>query len=48
MPKSQMVDPNQMRKSGHIKFQPIPVNQYQKSIKDELFRYSSDDLKDDA
>jgi 2-oxoisovalerate dehydrogenase E1 component len=45
MPKSQMVDPNHVRKSGHIKFQPIPVNQYQMSVKDELSRYSPDDLK---
>jgi 2-oxoisovalerate dehydrogenase E1 component len=44
MPKSQMVDPKQMRKSGQIKFQPIPVNQYQKSVKDELSRYSAEDL----
>lgn len=45
MPKSQMVDPKQMRKSGQIQFQPIPVNQYQKSVKDELSRYSAEDLK---
>jgi 2-oxoisovalerate dehydrogenase E1 component len=45
MPKSQIVDPNQMRKSGQIQFQPIPVNQYQKSVKDELSRYSAEDLK---
>ncbi len=33
MPKCQFVDPNEMRKSGFIKFQDIPVNQYQKTVK---------------
>ncbi|MBM4103868.1 MAG: dehydrogenase [Planctomycetes bacterium] len=45
MPKSQMVDPQQMRKSGKIEFQSIPVNQYQKSVKQELSRYTPVDLK---
>jgi 2-oxoisovalerate dehydrogenase E1 component len=40
-----MVDPQQMRKSGKIEFQPIPVNQYQKSVKQELSRYTPVDLK---
>jgi 2-oxoisovalerate dehydrogenase E1 component len=44
MPKSQMVDPKQMRKGGQIEFRPIPVNQYQKSIKEELSRYTPQDL----
>ena len=44
MPKCQIVDPYQMRKSGQIEFKPIPVNQYQKSIKDELSRYTQQDL----
>ncbi|MEN6306635.1 MAG: thiamine pyrophosphate-dependent enzyme, partial [Anaerohalosphaeraceae bacterium] len=44
MPKNQLVDPQQMRQSGHIEFQPIPVNQYKKTIKQELTRYSADDL----
>ncbi|MBN2513786.1 MAG: hypothetical protein JXB18_12680, partial [Sedimentisphaerales bacterium] len=44
MPKNQLVDPQQMRQSGYIDFQPIPVNQYKKTIKQELARYSAEDL----
>ena len=44
MPKCQNVIPEQARKSGQIEFKPIPVNQYKKTIKDELKRYSKDDL----
>lgn len=36
MPKSQYVDPKELRKAGEIKFTPIPVNQYDKTVKDEL------------
>jgi 2-oxoisovalerate dehydrogenase E1 component len=32
MPKSQMLYPEQLRKSGFIEFQPIPVNQYHKTL----------------
>jgi 2-oxoisovalerate dehydrogenase E1 component len=39
-----MVDPQQMRKSGRIEFQPIPVNQYQKTVEQELSRYTPQDL----
>jgi 2-oxoisovalerate dehydrogenase E1 component len=44
MPKCQIVNPEHARKSGYIEFKPIPVNQYSKSVKDELARYSQDDL----
>lgn len=44
MPKSQFVCPENSRKADFIKFQPIPINQYGKTIKEELKRYSSDDL----
>ncbi len=44
MPKCQFVKPEHVRKSGQIEFKPIPVNQYNKSIKDELKRYSKDDM----
>ena len=33
MPKSQFVDPVELRKPGFIKFNDIPVNQYQKTVK---------------
>ena len=36
MPKSVMIDPQQMRSRGFIEFSPIPVNQYGRSVADEL------------
>jgi 2-oxoisovalerate dehydrogenase E1 component len=36
MPKSLFIDPVKMRQAGQINFQPIPVNQYNKTIEDEL------------
>jgi 2-oxoisovalerate dehydrogenase E1 component len=44
MPKSQMLDPVQLRKPGLIEFAPIPVNQYDKTVQEELTRYSGEDL----
>ena len=44
MPKCQIVDPKQARKSGQVEFKPIPINQYNTSIKDELKRYSKEDM----
>jgi 2-oxoisovalerate dehydrogenase E1 component len=44
MPKSQFICPEKSRKPGFLEFSPIPLNQYNKSIKQELSRYSSDDL----
>ncbi|MBL7214911.1 MAG: dehydrogenase [Phycisphaerae bacterium] len=44
MPKSININPDQVRKSGQIEFKPIPVNQYNKSVKDELKRYSAEDM----
>ncbi len=44
MPKSQYMDPNVLRKSSFVKFTDIPVNQYQKSIKDEKNNFSNDDF----
>ncbi|MCW3786603.1 alpha-ketoacid dehydrogenase subunit alpha/beta [Plebeiibacterium sediminum] len=40
MPKSQFIDPKQVRKSGKIEFKDIPVNQYDKSIEDEKVNFS--------
>ena len=36
MPKSQFINPTDVRKAGEVKFSPIPVNQYKKTVKDEL------------
>ncbi|HCC70075.1 MAG TPA: dehydrogenase [Bacteroidales bacterium] len=45
MPKSQFIDPEKIRKQGEILFSPIPVNQYDRSIKDERDRFSDEDLR---
>ncbi len=44
MPKSLFVDPAETRATGKITFEDIPVNAYNKTIKDERKRYSDDDL----
>jgi len=44
MPKSQMILPEDVRKPSFVQFEPIPVNQYKKTVKDEMSRFSKDDL----
>lgn len=44
MPKSQFIDPNEVRKSSWVKFNDIPVNQYQKTIEEEKENYSKEDF----
>ncbi len=44
MPKSQMLDPGELRKGGFVEFSPIPVNQYRKTVTEELERYTREDL----
>ncbi len=46
MPKSLYIDPKEIRKEGEVQFQPIPVMQYKKTIKDELDakNFTKDDL----
>jgi len=44
MPKSQMILPSDVRRAGFVEFQPIPVNQYNKTVKEELKQFSKDDL----
>lgn len=44
MPKCQFIDPKEARKPGEIVFKPIPLNQYNKSMKEEQAIYSNDDL----
>jgi 2-oxoisovalerate dehydrogenase E1 component len=44
MPKSQFIDPKEMRQPGKITFGTIPVNQYNKTIEDEKKNYSTDDF----
>ena len=45
MPKVQTIDPNEVRNPGYVEFQPIPVNQYQKSVKDEKENFTNDEFK---
>ncbi|MCK5066845.1 MAG: dehydrogenase [Bacteroidales bacterium] len=44
MPKTQFINPAEARKSKTLNLGTIPVNVYNKSIKDELSRFSKDDL----
>lgn len=44
MPKSLDINPQTVRKKGEIKFSPIPVNQYQKTVAEEKDNYQSQDL----
>ena len=44
MPKCQIVNPEEARKSGQIEFKPIPINQYKTPVKDELKRYRKEDM----
>ena len=44
MPKSQFLDPNQLRKAGKLTFTDIPVNVYNKSIADEKANFANEDF----
>ncbi|NLC69064.1 MAG: dehydrogenase [Clostridiaceae bacterium] len=44
MPKSQFIDPREVRKSGSISFKDIPVNQYNKTIEEEKENYTKEDF----
>jgi 2-oxoisovalerate dehydrogenase E1 component len=44
MPKIQFIDPTQVRKAGEVAFNPIPVNQYNKTIEEERTNFSDEDL----
>ena len=46
MPKSLFVDPVKMRAPGTLSFTDIPMNQYQKGIKEERANYSDEELLD--
>ena len=45
MPKVQFIDPKEKRKASELKFKPIPVNQYSKTIEEEKKNFSNDDFK---
>jgi 2-oxoisovalerate dehydrogenase E1 component len=44
MPKSQFLDPKDIRKPGKLSFGTIPLNQYNKSIADERNQFTDDDF----
>ena len=33
MPKSQMINPEDVRKPSKVEFKPVPVNQYKKTVR---------------
>ncbi len=46
MPKVQIIDPSDVRKAGFVEFQPVPVNQYQKSVTEEKENFTNEEFKD--
>jgi 2-oxoisovalerate dehydrogenase E1 component len=44
MPKVQFIDPAESRKAGMIDFQPIAVNQYQKTVSDEKGNFTTEEF----
>ena len=45
MPKSQYIDPKTARQPGVLEFKSIPVNQYQKTVKDEKENFTAEEFK---
>ncbi|GAB4459582.1 MAG: dehydrogenase E1 component subunit alpha/beta [Armatimonadaceae bacterium] len=44
MPKTLMIRPDEVRRKAFVEFQPIPVNQYHRTLCEELDRYKREDL----
>ena len=44
MPKVEFIDPAKERQAREIKIDPVPVNQYNKTIEDEKLNYKHEDL----
>jgi len=44
MPKVQFINPTDVRKPGKLEFNPIPINQYNKTIEEEKENYSKEEL----
>ena len=44
MPKSQFINPDEVRKSGWIKFSDIPVNQYDRTVEQEKANFTTGDF----
>ena len=44
MPRSLHIDPQEVRSTSQIEFSPIPVNQYNRTLKQEMERHAVEDL----
>ena len=44
MPKSQFIDPKEVRKAGELTFTPIPINQYNKTIEEEKENFTKEEF----
>ncbi len=44
MPKIQFINPDEVRKPQMLEFDPIPINQYNKTIEDEMDNFSREDF----
>jgi len=44
MPKTQFINPSDVRQSQNLELGSIPINSYNRSVKEELSRFSKDDL----
>ncbi|MFO7851701.1 MAG: alpha-ketoacid dehydrogenase subunit alpha/beta [Bacteroidota bacterium] len=44
MPKNQFIDPDRIRQRAEIRFQPIPINQYSKSLNEERESFTDEEL----
>lgn len=44
MPKSQFINPEEVRKAGFLEFSPVPLNRYNKSIEEEKANFTDDEF----
>jgi 2-oxoisovalerate dehydrogenase E1 component len=44
MPKSLSIHPHEVRAAGAVEFSPIPINQYSRTLQEELDRFAREDL----
>ena len=45
MPKSMPINPSDVRKKGKLKLEPIPLNVYDRKLKDEVAAYGADEVR---
>ena len=44
MPKSQFINPEEVRKPKQLEFKPIPINQYDKTIEEEKENFTNEEF----